>query len=974
MAGRPPEGQRFLWDYAGTPQDTRYYRQKADSLLESDLGVPEHADGKGHIGRFGNVQYKDNQLDRVQNLHPHPGQAGRDRVFDVSYPVENLETPQEKDKAGKFVRATTQSGPAPNMQIGSLPGTFRRPDNTQIDPQNVQQTHYEQGFRKEGDRRPEQFGDVNNVGDASNVLGPTFYEGNTEHFRGNNPYRVTTKAVDDFVSDTAQKLVGNREPNVVRDENGDIIGGVPRSNEKRLRTQHNLANLSRTLLDSYDDLNLNIRDFRNVSQQDGRTGEDIHQDDVDNYNRAAQNYDIIAEGLDYLNTDEYKWSGTLRHNAQGGLSIKHGSAGDAQLFSEDSDMTGVADDIGEQIMRGQDSGDRFYFQPELSNYNIKVADKKSAIALGITLRQFFDLQVLYYKKHVEILQVFQLLVVFFEKYNYSINSLMYILEHLVKDKVQPKEGEAIEVPIPIDFTKSVIGMLADQKNMMNVISTFKSHLGMEQGEIHRVGGRIFQPDDTIFLDDTHVGVFANAVPYYENGAYGAETYTGPNAQWYPGYHEGDEPVGLATYFVGDANGVFFPPPAERDNRPPGNPHPGAQRPPRGPGGRGGRGVPAYGGQPGDPAPDRPAPPFAPYDGDRDGVPGEMPANGGRGVPADAERIPTPPTHDPRGNRVADPQPAPVPVPVAVATPVGGIATGGQGDNNEPLPSFSPPTEDDNNGLLPPTPTSPPPESPTDRNDPLPPLENNNARQFKHAVTPAATFGRRLEQRGPGKHDFASVVDAATELQRKEAEKAQAKKKSVPVDSYDADVSASNSGGEHDYFSPELTDELGYKSSSGVSESSEDKWDRVDENHQRYRSPINAASGTSGSRRSGIIHNKNKMSESQRKAVERVRHARGLPSLSPEGLAEEKDRFNEDIRKKLKLSDEYINNLYEVVDDTGKTIFETIDNYTYDEAKTVQTGSKQSTSRDTDVANSFYTVGNRLLKTGKYPLVSKNLKR
>ena len=159
---------------------------------------------------------------------------------------------------------------------------------------------------------------------------------------------------------------------------------------------------------------------------------------------------------------------------------------------------------------------------------IKVVDKEDAAALAVTLRQFFDLQVLYYKKHVEILQVFQLLVIFFEKYNYSINSLMYILEHLVKDKVKPKEGDpenhpdhdpysdvnqTIEVPIPIDFTKSVIGMLSDQKNMMNVISTFKSHLGMENGGITRNADNNIQlPDDNIFLKgDKHSAIRANFV-------------------------------------------------------------------------------------------------------------------------------------------------------------------------------------------------------------------------------------------------------------------------------------------------------------------------------------------------------------------------------------------------------------------------------------------------------------------------------
>jgi hypothetical protein len=582
-------GQNNAQTWKHSAPGTEPYRRKADSLIESSEQKPDGLDQKHMAGRIKGREYEAEQLTRAQHHSEHQP-THVDKIFDVTHPIDGLRDELHKDAARKYARATMEKGPTPNMQIGSLPGEYRRADGTQVNPANVQQTRYEQGYRKEADGRLDQLGEPDEQGDASGTFGPVFYEGRTEHFKDNNPYRVTTKAVDDFVSDTASKLVGDREPRIERDENGAIISATPRGNQKRLRAQHDLANLSRTLLNSYDDLNLNIRDFRNVSGQAGRTGDnidDIHDDDKANYNAAAQNYDVIAENLNYLNTDgSDKWSGTLRHNAQGGLSLKHGIDGNTELFTEDTDMAAVGDDIGEQIMDGRDSDEYFHFKPELSNYNIKVADKKSAVALGITLRQFFDLQVLYYKKHVEILQVFQLLVIFFEKYNYSINSLMYILEHMVKDKVQPKEGEPIEVPIPIDFTKSVIGMLADQKNMMNVISTFKSHLGMNEGNIHRVGdGRIFQPDDAIFLDDTHAGIFANAVPFYDGANYGAETYTGPNAQWYPGYNEGNDPVGLATYHVGDANGIFFPRTEDRDNRP-NNPHPGAARPPGAHGGDG----------------------------------------------------------------------------------------------------------------------------------------------------------------------------------------------------------------------------------------------------------------------------------------------------------------------------------------------------------------------------------------------------
>jgi hypothetical protein len=195
----------------------------------------------------------------------------------------------------------------------------------------------------------------------------------------------------------------------------------------------------------------------------------------------------------------------------------------------------------------------FYFDPQLSNYKINVADRKSASALAHTLRQFFDLQVLYYKKHMELLQVFQLLVIFFEKYNYSINSLMYILEHMIKDKIEVKEGDPLKpigVPIPIDFTRSIIGMLSDQKKMMTQVGLFKKHLGMQDGGFERRGDHVILPDDNMFLHANHPGLFSNVA----TGATGKHfTYDGPNVQYYTHINMPPTIAYLDDYFTMEEN-------------------------------------------------------------------------------------------------------------------------------------------------------------------------------------------------------------------------------------------------------------------------------------------------------------------------------------------------------------------------------------------------------------------------------------
>ena len=86
------------------------------------------------------------------------------------------------------------------------------------------------------------------LGSAENAKGNVFYEGNTDHFNEKNPYRVTTKEVDDFVTDTGRALLGNSPGKIIRHpDTGEIVNTMQWDNIKRKATQHSLSNLSRTL-------------------------------------------------------------------------------------------------------------------------------------------------------------------------------------------------------------------------------------------------------------------------------------------------------------------------------------------------------------------------------------------------------------------------------------------------------------------------------------------------------------------------------------------------------------------------------------------------------------------------------------------------------------------------------------------------------------------------------------------------------
>lgn len=490
------------------------------------------SDSATHMGPSYNTT---NELIRRQQQFP----ANPQEIFEGQPVVDTIANEREKNMAKSSALSTmhVDEGTFGQHQKKILNGDHRKASHIagkslkHINPitrQYVEPGHvvdYMPGYAK----TPEERNKLQTLGAKDDgSTGNRFYVPD-DNFVGNNPLRVTSKEVDDYARSTARQLVGDNAGEVIRDlETGEIKMARPHSSEKRRDTQHALSTLSRSLLTTFDTLSLDPKEHR-LQDKDG----DVHDDDNAGYEAAKRNYDEIAQDISYINVNkDKKWSGTPKFHTDGGISFNKGDGSTEILTTQEQDENQFSATVGEDVMNynAERPDTPFYFNPELSKFKINVADKKSAVALSYTLRQFFDLQVLYYKKHMELLQVFQLLVIFFEKYNYSINSLMYILEHMIKDKIEVKSGDSIGVPIPIDFTKSIIGMLSDQKKMMTQVALFKSHLGMQDGGFERHGNSVILPDDNMFLHSKHPGLFSNVA----TGTDGTHhTYYGPNKQWYP---------------------------------------------------------------------------------------------------------------------------------------------------------------------------------------------------------------------------------------------------------------------------------------------------------------------------------------------------------------------------------------------------------------------------------------------------------
>jgi hypothetical protein len=469
-----------------------------------------------------------------------------------------------------------------------------------------------------------------------------FYDENSKHYIGNNPYRTVNPEADDYIHNMAEKLVG--APGFVKRGDDGVIENVePRGTQNRENIQKTLHRLSQGLYSSYAHIGKDPSKYR---YKDQPLDANLHTGDATRINNDTT-YQEFASDLNYLNKAENpnRWKGTPKYINTGRVDSEGNpihSMKFAKTGGDDHEIDTTRNESPTILDQNVDDSGNYYFKPLLSEAKINVADNQSANTLAHIFRMFFDLQVLYYKKHVEILQVFQLLVIFFEKYNYSINALMYVLEHLVKDGVKPEKGDSQAVSIPIDFIMDINNMLTDQRKMMNAVSTLKMHLGMDKGGIDGSGDNISMPDAKIFLTGED-GVYRDII-------FGDMAGSNSHKIRYPAYYLPSVPLPpgssshpLVMDHLGPSTGApFFAP--GMTGLPPGT------------------GAGAGGAVPGPQLPPiRPAPRSPPSGG---AIGDDMPD-----VPTDVPTIPpVVPTHDPANNVVPDP------VPPIIVSPHSGAGT------------------------------------------------------------------------------------------------------------------------------------------------------------------------------------------------------------------------------------------------------------------------------------------------------------
>lgn len=170
-------------------------------------------------------------------------------------------------------------------------------------------------------------------------------------------------------------------------------------------------------------------------------------------------------------------------------------------FSSDTsrDKKTMFQTIGKTELRTLDTDTRSnplntseYLQPlTLDEQNDPNKTKARTDLLQNRLNNCYTLELLYMKKHEEVLKLFAFGVNLFEKYSYAVKVILYLLKNLVYKKTDPagiqieyqkgdieyKEGKGCpEVKIPRTLIKRIDLMVEDQKNMEGIISDLDKKL------------------------------------------------------------------------------------------------------------------------------------------------------------------------------------------------------------------------------------------------------------------------------------------------------------------------------------------------------------------------------------------------------------------------------------------------------------------------------------------------------------------
>lgn len=120
--------------------------------------------------------------------------------------------------------------------------------------------------------------------------------------------------------------------------------------------------------------------------------------------------------------------------------------------------------------------------PTIKQYDELKLDTDGLAKLNLRLQNCQYLEILYLVKHEELMKTFAFLLNLYEKYQYAINLLLFILKNLLDHKCpepewyEPEEYEQPKIKLPKVLISNIKNLLKDQKQVQNIVAEMKTKL------------------------------------------------------------------------------------------------------------------------------------------------------------------------------------------------------------------------------------------------------------------------------------------------------------------------------------------------------------------------------------------------------------------------------------------------------------------------------------------------------------------
>jgi hypothetical protein len=244
---------------------------------------------------------------------------------------------------------------------------------------------------------------------------------------------------------------------VFRVINNDIKRLIQQIRSKLGGTQEERNEQIRNIVLSLEDINTQIENVGTMFSDNAIKITKDPRDPLGNY--TASRNGTYRNNPDYGAINDFINNSNYHSDATGNVSLTHNA--------ESININSIEDDIANQQTL-QTLGDDI----ALTEENINVVQKR--------LINCQYLEILYLVKHEELMKTFAFLLTLYDRYQYAIKLLLFILKNLLDHQCpepgQPGEPRPLNIKLPKVLIKNIKNLLKDQKQVQDIISKMKENL------------------------------------------------------------------------------------------------------------------------------------------------------------------------------------------------------------------------------------------------------------------------------------------------------------------------------------------------------------------------------------------------------------------------------------------------------------------------------------------------------------------